>query len=95
MLEKALRCTGCGVEFGACEACWLTHGCMEPWHTHSSTTPFAPCTPRAHRGYPRVTDALRKVDIEAVLFFLGEASRCGMVPPSRQLRTAADACSGC
>jgi hypothetical protein len=23
------------------------------------------------RGYPRVTDALRKVDIEAIMFFLG------------------------
>jgi hypothetical protein len=27
---------------------------------------------RACRGYPRVSDALRKLDIEAVLFFLGE-----------------------
>lgn len=28
------------------------------------------------RGYPRVSDALRKLDIEAIMFFLGEPEAC-------------------
>lgn len=42
-----------------------------PAHGHPPLPMHVSVIPSLGRGYPRVSDALRKVDIEAIMFFLG------------------------